>query len=132
MSDEGTPAKVRLNDELGPDAPAAVRWYCVRQDGLATWCKDERDAIATAEQCAVSWPSHGPYRAVQLVDASELQALRGLLTQALALRDAPKWPLPGCDDFAKESVKWWRAVEAALGPNAEVTGKPPRGAAGAR
>jgi hypothetical protein len=76
MSDEGTPAKVRLNDELGPDAPAPVRWYCVRQDGLATWCKDERDAIATAEQCAVSWPSHGPYRAVQLVDAAEVAAER--------------------------------------------------------
>jgi hypothetical protein len=81
MSDDATPAKVRLNDGLGPDAPAPVRWYCVRQDGLATWCKDERDAIATAEQCAVSWPSHGPYRAVQLVDAAELAAALDLLAR---------------------------------------------------
>lgn len=49
---------------------------------------------------------------------AELERLRDLLTQALALRDAPKWPLPGCDDTAKASEKWWRAVVAALGPNA--------------
>jgi len=71
----------------GPDAPAPVRWYCVRQDGLATWCKDERDAIATAEQCAVSWPSHGPYRAVQLVDAAEIERLRARVLELEAVHE---------------------------------------------
>ena len=81
MTNERTPAKVRLNGELGPNAPAPVRWYCVSRAGRATWCKDERDAIATAEQCAMSWPSDGPYRAAQLVDAAELERLRDALVE---------------------------------------------------
>jgi len=88
METTGTPGNVRLNDELGPNAPAAVRWYCVRQDGLATLCSGgERDALATAEQCAVSWPSHGPYRAVQLVDAAEIERLRARVLELEAVHE---------------------------------------------
>ena len=111
------PLALKSNLVLGPNARAVERWYCVSRDGIATLCVDEEDARANAAHCDQAWRAGSPHRAVQLVDAAAMQTLRDLLTQALALRDAPKWPLPGCDDTAKASEKWWRAVVAALGPN---------------
>jgi hypothetical protein len=87
MSDEPTPAKARLNDELGPDAPAPVRWYCVSRDGLATLCKDEADARATARGSDQAWRTAGPHRAVQLVDAAEVQRLRARVLELEAVHE---------------------------------------------
>jgi hypothetical protein len=87
MSDEPTPAKARLNDELGPDAPSPVRWYCVSRDGLATLCKDEADARATARGSDQAWRTAGPHRAVQLVDAAEVQRLRARVLELEAVHE---------------------------------------------
>ena len=70
MSDEGTPDKVRLSEELGP-LPA--RWYCVSRDGLATLCLDEASARDMAAHCAHDYPRQAPYRAVLLGDVTALR-----------------------------------------------------------
>ncbi len=76
---EPRPGGSALSDELGPDAPAPVRWYCVSREGLATLCKDEADAHDTATSADADWPTCKPHRAVQLVDVAEVERLRATL-----------------------------------------------------
>lgn len=46
------------------------RWYCVSSYGIATLCKDEEDARATARHCDLAWPKGSPHRAVVLGDVA--------------------------------------------------------------
>ena len=46
------------------------RWYMVNKDGMATLCTDRADAEKEAADAQSVWPHMGPYRAVQLVEAS--------------------------------------------------------------
>lgn len=63
---------------------AEARWYCLSRDGLATLCRDEADARATAAESGELYPHLGPYRAAQMVDAQDTEAVRHLLQHALA------------------------------------------------
>lgn len=45
-----------------------ARWYSVSHTGLATLCKDEADARATAHDSNIMYPRDAPHRAVQLVE----------------------------------------------------------------
>ena len=58
---------------------AEARWYCVSREGLATLCVDEADSKLTAANEQRSYPRSGPYRAVVLVEADEIDRLRALL-----------------------------------------------------
>ena len=79
-------AVLGANIESALVAPAPVRWYCVSREGIATWCKDEADARDTATSADVAWPNCKPHRAMQLVDAAEIERLRAALAQAMAER----------------------------------------------
>jgi len=59
-----------LRDEQLPP-----RWYVVDGIGMATLCKDEADANDVAASSFVAWPQNGPYRAVQLVEATPSAAI---------------------------------------------------------
>ena len=75
--DKSRPAvAVPVQGPVRPHEPAPARWYCVSREGLATLCKDEADAHETVAGCDKSWPLGGPHRAVQLVDAFDLDGLR--------------------------------------------------------
>ena len=52
------------------------RWYSVNNMGMATLCADKADAEDVARTCDMEWPRQGPHRAVQLVEASTLDAER--------------------------------------------------------
>jgi hypothetical protein len=67
----GPPGMVRLTAGLGP--PPA-RWYCVSNDGMATLCKDQEDAQASARHCDLAWPKGAPHRAVLLGDVTAERA----------------------------------------------------------
>jgi hypothetical protein len=64
-----------------------VRWYCVSREGLATLCKDEADARATARGSDQAWRTAGPHRAVQLVDAAEVERLRARVLELEAVHE---------------------------------------------
>lgn len=61
-------------------------WFVVGADGYHYPCQDEHDAHATAYLRDELWPPDRPHRAVQLVDAAALRALKKL-AQAIAWRD---------------------------------------------
>ncbi len=76
MTDDATPAKVRLTDGLGSTLP---RWYCIASNGVATLCADENDARTLAKDCDLDWPTNAPHRAVLLGDVAALrEALKEL------------------------------------------------------
>ena len=51
------------------------RWYCFAKDGRATLCIDKEDAEHWKEYLDKSFPQWAPHRAVQLIDAAEVDAL---------------------------------------------------------
>ena len=53
------------------------RWYMVTKDGMATLCEDQADAEKEAKAADIDWPHSGPHRAVQLVPAVDIAALKG-------------------------------------------------------
>jgi len=55
----------RLEDRLR-EVERTARWYCVSREGLATLCKDERDARQVAIDADAQFPACGPHRAVRL------------------------------------------------------------------
>ncbi len=80
------------------------RWYMVNRDGMATLCADREDAEKEAADAQSVWPHSGPHRAVQLVPAVDIAALKGqravlcsLLRECLPGIDA-LLQLPGDDD----------------------------------
>ena len=81
------------------------------------------DPLDVANYCAFLW-HHGEH-CKPLNDelkATEIRQLRGLLTEAVALRDFPRWPFPGGEETAKKRADLWRRIEHSLPPNAEVNG----------
>jgi hypothetical protein len=58
-----------------------ANWYCVSQDGVATLFVDKDDAEANAKVANRLFPGYAPYRAVQLVDAAELDALKARIAE---------------------------------------------------
>lgn len=80
------------------------RWYMVNRDGMATLCEDQADAEKEAKAADMDWPHSGPHRAVQLVPAVDIAALKGqravlcsLLGECLPVIDA-LMQMPGDDD----------------------------------
>lgn len=77
------------------------------------------DPLDVANYCAFLW-HHGEH-CKPLNDelkATEIRQLRGLLTEAVALRDFPRWPFPGGEETAKKRADLWRRIEHSLPPNA--------------
>lgn len=64
IATQKTPA---VNDNAG-------RWYMLANDGMATLCASEADALAEAADADAAWPRMAPHRAVQLVPADQLTA----------------------------------------------------------
>ena len=62
--------------------PHQMRWYCVDNMGMATLCADRADAEKVASDCDTEWPRQAPHRAVQLVEASVLDAERAARIEA--------------------------------------------------
>lgn len=52
------------------------RWYMVNRDGMATLCTDREDAEKEAADAQRFWPHMGPHRAVQLIEAADVETLR--------------------------------------------------------
>ena len=52
------------------------RWYMVTHDGMATLCANKADAQQEAADAQRFWPHMGPHRAVQLVEAADVEAMR--------------------------------------------------------
>ena len=52
------------------------RWYSVNNIGMATLCADKADAEDVARTCDIDFPRQSPHRAVQLVEASNLDTER--------------------------------------------------------
>lgn len=57
------------------------KWYCLSQDGVATLCTDHDDAEANAKVSNRVSPMYAPHRAVQLVDAAEIDALKARIAE---------------------------------------------------
>lgn len=74
LADQKPPA---VNDNAGCAAPVndnAGRWYMLDNNGMATLCASEADALSEAAAADAAWPRNGPHRAVQLVPADQLAA----------------------------------------------------------
>ena len=54
------------------------KWYVVNKIGMATLCKNFKDAKKEACEADTLWPRNGPHLAVQLVNAKEALNLRKL------------------------------------------------------
>lgn len=52
------------------------RWYMVNKMGMATLCASKADAEKEAADAQRFWPHMGPHRAVQLVEAADVEAMR--------------------------------------------------------
>lgn len=63
-------------DHIGEATDIVGRWYMVTWDGAATLCVDREDAEKEAKDADMAWPLSGPHRAVRLVDAADMEALR--------------------------------------------------------
>lgn len=63
-------------DHVGDATDMVGRWYMVNRDGMATLCTDRADAEKEAADAQSVWPHMGPHRAVQLVEAADVEALR--------------------------------------------------------
>ena len=72
MDKTETPMAVGSSERLGVSA----RWYCVSRDGRATLCTCEQDAKENVASQNIDWPHSAPHRAVQLVDAAEVESLK--------------------------------------------------------
>ena len=79
------------------------RWYCFAKDGRATLCIDKEDAEHWKEYLDKSFPQWAPHRAVQLIDASEVERLKAEID---ALKTSQKPTHSSFDD-------WWLANRVA-------------------
>ena len=52
------------------------RWYCVAKNGATTLCDNKEDAEEEAKAGDAVWPQLAPHRAVQLVEAAEVERLQ--------------------------------------------------------
>jgi hypothetical protein len=73
--------------KMTTDSDEKERWYCVSRQGMATLCLSEEEARQLAEESNVDFPRCSPHRAVRLIDAAEVEALRAEVAELDALRD---------------------------------------------
>lgn len=84
----------------------APNWYMVNKLGMATLCSDKDGAEKEAADAQMAWPHMGPHRAVQLVEAADVEALRAALAK-LGARPVEREPLTD-----KEIREWWASENA--------------------
>lgn len=72
------------------------RWYMLNKMGMATLCLSEKDAKKEARAMDMAWPHMGPHRAVQLVEAADVEAMRAALAK----------PQTAPQQEAQEPVGW--------------------------
>ena len=91
------------------------RWYMVDKMGMATLCTSKADAQQEAADAQRFWPHMGPHRAVQLVDAADVEAMR-------AMRAAQPEVNIHCRSTQKRLATQWGFVPAGamLGEQAEL------------
>ena len=91
------------------------RWYMVDKMGMATLCASKADAEKEAADAQRFWPHMGPHRAVQLVDAADVEAMR-------AMRAAQPEVNIHCRSTQKRLATQWGFVPAGamLGEQAEL------------
>lgn len=66
---EGCAMTTQNYDDSGSvSSPPKPRWYCLSIDGAATLCIDQADAVETALDADLAFPSGAPHRAVQMVE----------------------------------------------------------------
>jgi hypothetical protein len=65
-----------------------AKWYCVDKDGEATLCVDKHDAEVSARLGNRAFPGYAPHRAVQLVDAQEIDVLKARIAELEAELEA--------------------------------------------
>jgi hypothetical protein len=58
-----------------------MNWYCVNAIGVAELCRNEEHAAKKTLDHGSRWPGLGPFRAVQLVDAQEVGALKARIAE---------------------------------------------------
>lgn len=63
-------------DHSGDATDMVGRWYMVNKMGMATLCANKADAQQEAADAQRFWPHMGPHRAVQLVEAADVEAMR--------------------------------------------------------
>ena len=56
------------DDSGSVSSPPEARWCCLSIDGAATLCIDQADAVETALDADLAFPSRAPHRAVQMVE----------------------------------------------------------------
>lgn len=85
------------------------RWYCVTTGGLAKLCADGRDAVVQAMAFDNAYPRQGPHRAVRLVDAAEVEALRAEV-KAHKAKGVALLPI-GPHDHPEPNSHYWSSLE---------------------
>ena len=58
-----------------------MNWYCVNAIGVAELCRNKEHAAKKTLDHGSRWPGLGPFRAVQLVDAQEIDALKARIAE---------------------------------------------------
>lgn len=77
----------------------AGRWYMVNKMGMATLCTDKDGAEKEAADAQRFWPHMGPHRAVQLVEAADVEALRARSVEPAG--EYPALPVPVFESWAQ-------------------------------
>lgn len=123
---------------MPPLPPLPARWYCVSNDGRATLCTCERDALENAarrdalENAAsqnVDLPRSAPHRAVMMGDVA---AERERCAAICDVRSADHWhdykdrasPHRGDGRAEAASDEAEECAKAIRGHNVELSGKP--------
>ena len=87
-----------------PEQPLemAGRWYMLNKMGMATLCTDKESAEQEAADAQSVWPHMGPHRAVQLIEAADVEALRAGYAAARLEIESLKAQLADHADDAKK------------------------------
>ena len=88
------------------------RWYMVNEMGMATLCSDKDGAEKEAADAQMAWPHMGPHRAVQLVEAADVEAMRAgydaarLEIESLRAALATPQPAPASQGDALDAARY--------------------------
>lgn len=97
------------------------RWYMVNEMGMATLCSDKDGAEKEAADAQMAWPHMGPHRAVQLVEAADVEAMRAgydaarLEIESLRAALATPQPAPASQGDALDAARYRWLRERMLG-----------------
>lgn len=100
------PLALKSNLVLGPNAQDVAR------DPTHAWTLAQRCELA--EKCLPEAGYRARLERLHSDMLTEIEQLRRLLRRAFEIRNAPRWPLPGCADTVTASDKWWKDATAAL------------------